>query len=167
MAIQAQVWKANPFVLHNQSLLMAGQRALRMQAVAVLASHHISTRALTWLFPQGAAIFFVQQRVVCLSKGTLQPSFTLWWKQGTESGARSCSSAPGTQGTDRAPWQAALTWDTRGHLTPGVITEEAAKLNTSWLQGCKSSYEQGLAFLFLGQKLLEWTPRKPRTDSWN
>lgn len=65
MATQEQVLKANPFILHNQSLLMARQRALRMQTLTVLVSCTISTRALTLLFPRGAATFFVPAARQC------------------------------------------------------------------------------------------------------
>lgn len=68
MAIQEQVLKANPSVLHNQSLSMARQRALTMQALAVLAAQNISTRALTWLFPRGAAILCAAARQRVLPK---------------------------------------------------------------------------------------------------
>lgn len=124
MAIQEQVLKANPSVLHNQSLSMARQRALTMQALAVPAAQNISTRALTLLFPRGAAILCAAARQRVLPKAPRSQVLHSGERRPLAAAARGTGARqqPGDSGADGAPCPAALTCDSRGRSALGIST---------------------------------------------
>lgn len=163
MVTQEQVLKANPLVLHNQSLLMARQRALSMQT---LCWHPIPSAPGLQLcyFPEEQQFPVPAQGSVAF-QGLLTARFYTGVKAATECGCQQAPCSQGhSQGCARLPPPVAP-----GHTQHlGLLHREVAKLNQSWLWGFKSSYECYRASLCfsLDKKLLDWTLKEAGTDSW-
>lgn len=122
MAIQVQVLKANPFILHNQPLLLARQRALRMKHW--LCWHPITSApgSDSVISPWNSDFLCAAARQCVFPRAPRSqvPHFgesNPWmWLPG----------APGAPAVprDTGHRQGSLSGcHTRGHLTPGVITE--------------------------------------------
>lgn len=123
MVTQEQVLKANPLVLHNQSLLMARQRALSMQT---LCWHPIPSAPGLQLcyFPEEQQFPVPAQGSVAF-QGLLTARFYTGVKAATECG---CQQAPCSQGHSQGSCQAAPTCGTRAHSTPGATAQGGGQI---------------------------------------
>lgn len=122
-----------------------------------------------FVIPPRSSNSLCSSKAACPSKGASQPSSALWWKEATGCGCQRRRSPAAARGQRRGRGSVPGCSHLRHPQHLALAHGESAKLNKLWLWGFKSSYEcyRALLFLSLDKKLLDWTPKKAGTDSWN